>query len=238
MIIIDMGRYDNHYSLTFADIHRYYVKAHLSGSFSAWSSETPFSGMFVGRMPTAVRKNQTNLQIHWIPWAIQTVRAGAGGASRCHMDHGWQSSPQRLCAVAWKSRESRSLCIQTTKMTILLVRRLRSWLNDFESVQQLRFYGYASCRFWVLWLTSATEAPGFPRQTLPTNCPSGKTSCRFGRFTFISRAILLCVSQAESTPSTVKRKRSSPDKVEHISVTASPSPTNSSCRARCLPSPS
>ena len=52
-----------------------------------------------------------------------------------------------------------------------------------------QFYSYGSCGFRVLWLTSATETPGFARQTL-ANYPSGKMSWRFGRCIFNSRAIL------------------------------------------------
>ena len=87
----------------------------------------------------------------------------------------------------------------------------------------------------VLCITSATKATGFARQILANNCPCGKMSWRLGRFTFNSRAILLCVSQAGSTPCEVKRRHSSPTKEEHISVMSSPSRTNSSCKSKSLP---
>ena len=53
---------------------------------------------------------------------------------------------------------------------------------------------------------------------MANNWPSGKRSWRFERFTFNSRAVRLCVSQAESVPGAVKRCHSCPTKVEHIRV--------------------
>ena len=81
--------------------------------------------------------------------------------------------------------------------------------------------------------SEATEASGFAWQILANNCPSGRTSWRFGSFAFNSRA-KMWLSQANSTPCTVKRHRSNPAKDEHISSTASSSLTNSSCRAKSL----
>ena len=57
---------------------------------------------------------------------------------------------------------------------------------------------------------------------------------RQNEFTFISRAIFLYASQAKSTPCAVKRKRSSPNKLEQIRLTASSSTTASSCKTTSL----
>ena len=83
--------------------------------------------------------------------------------------------------------------------------------------------------------TSISVVCGFARQTLANNCPSGKISCRFGRFICISPAMRFWTSQAESDPAALKRSFSSPAKLEQISTTVSFSEATVSCRRRSPP---
>ena len=91
-------------------------------------------------------------------------------------------------------------------------------------------------RCWQCLEASRSVLAGFAWQKLASNCPSGKTTRRFWRLTFISRAMCLWLSQEESEPGAFQYSTSFPARSEQISVTASPSENNSNCKTRSLPS--